>query len=94
MDNKTTLEALLKLELHKYEEEVKNIVDKAVKEMGIEKVLRELNNTWSQLEFEKEPHDRTRMNVLRVSEETIDTLEENQVIQSIIFYIVTPNFRL
>ena len=79
MDDRTTLESLLKLELHKYEEEVKNIVDKAVKEMGMEKVLHELNATWSQMEFEKELHERTRFNVLRISEEAIDTLEENQV---------------
>lgn len=80
MDDKTTLEELLKLELHKFEDEVKNIVDKAVKEMAMEKVLRELQTTWSQMEFEKEPHDRTRLFVLRINEETIDTLEEHQVI--------------
>jgi dynein heavy chain len=33
MDESTTLEALLQLNLHECEEEVKNIVDKAVKEM-------------------------------------------------------------
>lgn len=81
MNDKTTLEELLRLELHKYEEEVKNIVDKAVKEMGMEKVLIELNKTWAELEFEKELHDRTKLYALRISEETIDTLEENQVIK-------------
>lgn len=84
MTDKTTLEDLLKLELHKYEEEVKNIVDKAVKEMAMEKMLKELNKTWSELSFEKEPHDRTKLSVLRISEEIIDTLEENQVI--VFFY--------
>jgi len=79
MDDKTTLEDLLKLELHKYEEEVKNIVDKAVKEMSMEKVLKELHNTWDTLEFGKETHERTKLNVLKISEETIEMLEENQV---------------
>ncbi|EFN63906.1 Dynein beta chain, ciliary [Camponotus floridanus] len=79
MDDKTTLENLLKLELHKYEEEVKNIVDKAVKEMTMEKVLKELHNTWNTLEFGKEMHERTKLNVLKISEETIEMLEENQV---------------
>lgn len=79
MTDKTTLDDLLKLDLHKYEEEVKNIVDKAVKEMAMEKMLRELNKTWSELSFEKETHDRTKLNVLRINEEAIDTLEENQV---------------
>ncbi|KAK2582958.1 hypothetical protein KPH14_009015 [Odynerus spinipes] len=79
MDDKTTLEDLLKLELHKYEEEVKEIVDKAVKEMAMEKVLKELQNTWANVEFGKDLHERTKLNVLRIDEETIDTLEENQV---------------
>lgn len=79
MDDKTTLEDLLKLELHKYEEEVKNTVDKAVKEMSMEKVLKELHNTWDTLEFVKETHERTKLSVLKISEETIEMLEENQV---------------
>jgi len=79
MDDKTTLEDLLKLELHKYEEEVKNMVDKAVKEMSMEKVLTELHNMWDTLEFGKETHERTRLSVITISEETIEILEENQV---------------
>lgn len=35
----TTMEDLLALQLHLFEDEVRNIVDKAVKEMAIEKVL-------------------------------------------------------
>ena len=80
MDDKTTLEDLLQLELHKFEEEVKNIVDKAVKEMAMEKVLTEVTNTWSVLEFEKFLHERTKLYVLRIGEEVIDTLEDHQVI--------------
>lgn len=38
MGTGTTLGDLLELQLHRVEEEVKNIVDKAVKEMAIEKV--------------------------------------------------------
>lgn len=38
MDENTTLGDLLELQLHRVEDEVKNIVDKAVKEMAIEKV--------------------------------------------------------
>lgn len=85
MDDKTTLEDLLKLELHKYEEEVKNMVDKAVKEMSMEKVLKELHNTWDTLEFDKETHERTKLSILKISEETIETLEENQVSRSVKF---------
>ena len=38
MDEGTTLADLLSLNLHEFEDEVRNIVDKAVKEMSMEKV--------------------------------------------------------
>ncbi|XP_076261923.1 dynein heavy chain at 93AB isoform X2 [Rhynchophorus ferrugineus] len=79
MDHNTTLADLLELNLHECEEEVKNIVDKAVKEMSMEKILRELNTTWSAMEFEHETHPRTGCTLLRASEELIETLEDNQV---------------
>lgn len=41
MGEGTTLGDLLELQLHRVEDEVKNIVDKAVKEMAIEKVKAE-----------------------------------------------------
>ncbi|XP_074102149.1 dynein beta chain, ciliary [Cotesia typhae] len=79
MSDKTSLEDLLKLELHKYEEEVKNMVDKAVKEMAMEKMIKELTNTWVNLEFDKEVHERTKLNTLKISEETIEILEDHEV---------------
>ncbi|XP_033341681.2 dynein heavy chain at 93AB [Megalopta genalis] len=79
MDESTTLADLLELNLHDCEEEVKNIVDKAVKEMSMERYMRELNTTWSKMEFEKETHARTGATLIRASEELIETLEENQV---------------
>ena len=79
MDESTTLADLLKLNLHEFEEEVKNIVDKSVKEMGMEKVLGELDVTWSQMEFEHIKHPRTQLTLLQVSETLVEALEENQV---------------
>ncbi|XP_060515880.1 dynein beta chain, ciliary [Cylas formicarius] len=79
MDFNTTLADLLELNLHECEEEVKNIVDKAVKEMSMEKILRELHATWSTMAFEHEIHQRTGCTLLRASEELIETLEDNQV---------------
>ncbi|KYN05431.1 Dynein beta chain, ciliary [Cyphomyrmex costatus] len=79
MDESTTLADLLELNLHDCEEEVKNIVDKAVKEMSMEKYMKELNITWSKMEFEREDHARTGATLIRASEELIETLEENQV---------------
>lgn len=80
MDTETTLCELLALSLHECEEEVKNIVDKAVKEMSMEKILRDLNTTWSIMEFDCETHQRTQCRLLKTSEELIETLEENQVV--------------
>ncbi|XP_034427398.1 dynein heavy chain 9, axonemal-like [Hippoglossus hippoglossus] len=79
MDEDTTLADLLSLNLHCFEEDVRGIVDKAVKEMGMEKVLAELNTTWTGMQFQYEPHQRTQVPLLRTDEELIETLEDNQV---------------
>jgi dynein heavy chain len=79
MDDSTTLSELLALNLHEYEDEVKNIVDKSVKEMAMEKVLKELNAIWTNMMFATEVHERTNLRLLVASEELIETLEENQV---------------
>lgn len=47
IDDSTTLRDLLDLELYKFEEEVKTIVDKSVKEQQMEKVLRDLEKVSS-----------------------------------------------
>ena len=79
MNEETTLEDLLRLNLHEHEDTVKEIVDKSVKEMGMEKMLKELETTWSTMEFEHDEHTRTGTCMLRSSEELIETLEDNQV---------------
>uniref|UniRef100_A0A8B9MIW9 Dynein axonemal heavy chain 17 n=1 Tax=Accipiter nisus TaxID=211598 RepID=A0A8B9MIW9_9AVES len=79
MDSDTTLADLLRLNLHNFEDEVRGIVDKAVREMSMEKVLKELKMTWSTMEFQYEPHPRTNVPLLKSDEELIETLEDNQV---------------
>ena len=79
MDKSTTLTDLLALNLHNFEEDVRGIVDKAVKEMSMEKVLKELDVTWAAMEFDHDVHPRRGMTMLRASEELIETLEDNQV---------------
>lgn len=79
MDSDTTLADLLKLSLHEFEGEVHGIVDKAVREMSMEKVLKELRMTWSSREFQYEPHPCTHIPLLKSDEELIETLEDNQV---------------
>nr|XP_049704637.1 dynein beta chain, ciliary-like [Helicoverpa armigera] len=78
LDDETTLADLLALNLHKYEEEVKTIVDKSVKEAAMEKTLKELEATWAVMEFDYAKHDRTGIKVPKASEELVETLEDNQ----------------
>ncbi|KAK4884824.1 hypothetical protein RN001_001095 [Aquatica leii] len=79
LDESTTLNDLLLLNLHEYEEEVKTIVDKSVKEMAMEKTLKELNQNWVNLEFEIEIHERSKLKLLKMTEEMQEMLEDNQV---------------
>ncbi|KAF0872636.1 DYH9 protein, partial [Crocuta crocuta] len=79
MDEATTLADLLRLRLHHFEDEVRGIVDKAVKELGTEKTLTELHATWASLEFQCEPHPRTGVPQLRSDEGLLEVLEDNQV---------------
>lgn len=79
MDRDTTLGDLLDLNLHCFEDEVKTIVDQAVKEMGMEKVLSELDTTWAAMEFGYESHPCTSVPLLKADEELVETLEDNQV---------------
>ncbi|XP_037911922.1 dynein beta chain, ciliary-like [Hermetia illucens] len=79
MDDSTTLKDLLDLQLHNFEEEVKNIVDKSVKEEGMEKVIKDLKATWTGMEFDIDTHERTHLKLLKASEEMIEVLEDHQV---------------
>lgn len=76
----TTLEQLLSLQLQQHEEDIKNTVDRAIKEMTVTKVLDDIRATWSHLEFELETHHtRPTVQLLKVSEELIETLDDNQM---------------
>ena len=79
MDADTTFADLLSLNLHNFEDDVQNIVDKACKEMAMEKIIKDLENNWRSLEFTFEDHGGTGVKLLRASEELIETLEENNV---------------
>ncbi|XP_064397591.1 dynein beta chain, ciliary-like isoform X3 [Halichondria panicea] len=79
MSDETNLADLLALNLHKFEDEVRNIVDKSTKELSMEKTLKELDVTWAQMEFDHNPHSSTGVKMIGASEELIETLEDNQV---------------
>ena len=78
-DSDTTLADLLALDLHRYEDEVRSVVDRAVREVSMEKTLQELESTWASLELSREIHPRTGLTLLKASDELIATLEDNQV---------------
>ncbi|XP_023565616.1 dynein heavy chain 11, axonemal [Octodon degus] len=75
----TTLADLLALQLHRVEDEVRSTVDKAVKELGTEKVITEISQTWATMEFSYEIHYRTNIPLLKSDEHLFETLEHNQV---------------
>eukprot|EP01028_Stygiella_incarcerata_P003513 TRINITY_DN1708_c0_g1_i1.p1 TRINITY_DN1708_c0_g1~~TRINITY_DN1708_c0_g1_i1.p1 ORF type:complete len:4499 (-),score=1316.34 TRINITY_DN1708_c0_g1_i1:2775-16271(-) len=73
------LQDLLALELHRFVEEVEGIVERASKEMNMEKALRELERTWAGMCFDFGRHKDTDIPLIRVSEDLVETLEDNQV---------------
>ena len=79
MSDETTLSDLLALHLHNFEDQIAGIVDRANKEQGMEKMLGELDATWSNMNFEFDTHPRTKTPLLKPSEELIEVLEDNQV---------------
>merc|ERR1719209_1072780 len=75
MSDSVQLKDLLALNLHHFEEEVKTIVDKAVKEQAMEKTLKELETIWSGMNFGTHPHDSSGETLLVASDELIEQLE-------------------
>lgn len=67
------------LNLYNFEDEVCGIVDKVIKELGMEKVFKELDVIWLQMEFEYESYMRIGILLLKLSEEFIEIFEDNQV---------------
>lgn len=70
---------MLNLGLHEFEDDVKQTVDKAVKEMQMEKLLNDIKIQWSTLTFDYETHTNTGIQMIKASENLIEKLEENQV---------------
>lgn len=78
MTDSTTLSNLLDLNLYKYEEEIKDVVDMACKEMAMEKLIKDIDTNWKQFGFDYDVHGRTQLKLLRLSEELLEVLEDNQ----------------
>jgi dynein heavy chain len=79
MTKEMKFQDLLSLQLHKFEDDVKGIVDRATKELSMEKVLNDLSKTWSTMELVYEMHEASKTKLLKVQEELVEVLEDNQV---------------
>ncbi|XP_075250106.1 dynein beta chain, ciliary-like isoform X2 [Convolutriloba macropyga] len=80
MTDETQLKDLLALNLHKYEDEVKNIVDKADKEEQMGKAIAEYHKFWDTSDFVFEPApNRKDVQVIKTDPILMETLEDNQV---------------
>ncbi|XP_055373642.1 dynein beta chain, ciliary isoform X2 [Condylostylus longicornis] len=67
------------MNFHNFEEEVKNTVDRAIKEMSATKILNDIKKTWYNMEFEWDIHPQRNVKLLKVSEQLIETLDDNQM---------------
>ena len=80
MDENFTFGGLLALKLHEFEDDVMEIVDKAQKELTIEKQLAKITETWKvqNLTFDPMP-DNPEMALLKVEETVMECLEDSVV---------------
>lgn len=80
MDENFTLGTLLDLELHKFQEEVGDIVDRAKKEEGIEKQLKKIEEVWSKMDLDFEPYSEVaEVFQVHVSDELREVLEQDNM---------------
>eukprot|EP00736_Rhodelphis_marinus_P010572 Rmarinus@m.9666 len=81
MDDNFCLEDLLALKLHQYVDQVTEIVDRAQKELIIEKNLEKIDTTWEALalEFVEYGEGDLALMILATPEAVVEALEDNQV---------------
>ena len=79
MDENFSLGALLALKLHQFEDDVMEIVDKAQKELTIEKQLKKIEDTWKVQSFSFDLQPDGEMYLLRIDESVMECLEDSVV---------------
>lgn len=79
ISDNTTLDVLLALNLHKFEDKVHGIVSKALNEQKIEGDLEKIDAIWKDMYFEYENHERTGLLLPKQTETLTSILEETQV---------------
>jgi len=66
------LDDLLALQLHKYEDEVGEIVDRAQKEEKMEQGLKKLEDAWSKVTFQFQQHKDTNVYTVKLADEDFE----------------------
>jgi len=80
MDHNFNLGNLLELKLHQFEDDVLEIVDRAQKELTIEKQLKKLSDTWKVLELQFPLEvENTERYLLSIDETLLESLEDNSM---------------
>ena len=79
IDDKFKLDNLLALGLHNFEDDVGEIVNRAQKEEKMEQALKKIAGTWVNLEFVFSQHKDTDVQLIKLSEEDFECLEDHQL---------------
>ena len=79
MDDKLQLGVLLGLELHKFQDAVTEIVERARAEIKIDKQLQKIINTWSRPRLEYVPFKATGVQILVQPGDVFEALDDNEV---------------
>lgn len=78
IDENLILKDIYDLNLGKYAEDVEEITDQAKQEAKMEKTLAKLEETWKDICFEFQPHKGSGVQLIKLSEENFEMLEEHQ----------------
>jgi dynein heavy chain len=80
-----TLERLIEMGLHRFAEDVSNIVEKASKELSIEKALTKIIDIWDKMAFTYDHHDTLDTYLLGPIDEIVEQLEaDNNTLQGML----------
>ena len=79
IDEHFKLANLLALGLHNFEDDVGEIVNRAQKEEKMEQALTKISGTWVNLEFVFSQHKDTDVQLIKLSEEDFECLEDHQL---------------
>ncbi len=78
-DKNFTLNDMMSLNLHLHKEAIEDIVETAMKELKIERKLKEIEDVWSSMELDYASHKDTELFVPRPSEEVVESMESHQM---------------